>query len=336
MRSAIWTPWFGVLLAACAPTSNPSFFGPGATPPPGVSASGAASAPGETTSPPTDDGDERQADWAPAPTADALTPLADAATPLAAVVATGPEIAVAIAGWRARAPAGWQVRTQREIDSPSQESLVLLTFRRGVNIESAVAARRDELTNASTWSAIGAVKIGDREAAIAEASGASDERGPLRWRVVWIQADDGVLEVLGVGLSAEGDATRAQVDGVARTVRFVAPVRGKVELANPCYQFYHSSFGVTVSRTLGLDGQGHAQWGGYVGQLTTYISPTGAPLGSTSGLWRADPDRGVYGIEGDQLIVHWDDGRISTWAIRWNAGRVGMLVQDGDPYVACS
>ena len=268
-----------------------------------------------------------QPDRQPAP----AVPAEPVAPPLAKASATGTPMADEIDGWSAKAPAKWNMLSNNGAQNPTKTAKILVRYWRGLNMRSAIARLAEELPDATAAEGnVGVLPAGN--ALIIELAAT---KSSTRWRVILIDdGREGTAEILLV-VDEDFDNLRKVVDGVAHTFRFVKPNRGKIELAGTCYRHFQYSNGISVERTLGLDGMGNAQWGGFTGYVQQYKTLSGEDAGQSSGLTKADSERGVYAIKGDKLIVHWNDGRISTWSIRWNNGRVGFLTQGGDGFVKC-
>jgi hypothetical protein len=222
----------------------------------------------------------------------------------------------------------------------SKQTRIFVKLLRATSLAPAIQQDLAELTNATIHSAPREETISGRRAVVMDLAGHPPdvEDAPLAWRAIWIAGTDGVFAVISVGPPGEIEAARAQVDGIARTYRPVPPDRGPVERAVGCFNFYSYKYGVMVSRTVQLDGKGNASSSGVVEARTEVGSPENGHLGVVHGEagYIADPEKGVYGVQGDTLSVQWNDASTTTYKIRWNGDRVGYLTQGSDAYVTCT
>ncbi|MBL9012593.1 MAG: hypothetical protein JNL83_00360 [Myxococcales bacterium] len=257
--------------------------------------------------------------------------------PLATDAATGAIHTDKIGGWQIRAPARWSREYPTVYASPSKRTRILLKFLRATSLAAAIRQELDSLSNATTRSRPRDETIGGLRAVVMDLSGhRTDGDDPLQWRAIWIAGTEGVFEIISVGSPDEAEQARVQVDGIARTLRFVPADRGPVARAVGCFSFFNASSGVTVSRTVQLDGKGNASASGDVASVTEVKEyGSGRHAGYSEGYVSTDPEKGVYGIDGDTLTVQWNDATATTYRIHWNGGRIGYLQRGSDAYVAC-
>jgi hypothetical protein len=269
---------------------------------------------------------------APAPAPQPSEPSEPLPPEIGSSAATGVVFNDAIDGWTARAPAGWKTVSNRTIQNAAKTTKVYVRFWTGLDLDSALERFGKEFENGGRIGGVADDVVPAGKAVVEEIAILGKD---ATLRVIMIQGSEGVAEVLLETTRDDLPGLRAAADAVARSIKFVAPDRGKISAAGSCYRNFRSLNGTSVERTLGLDGKGHARWGGWVAQHTTYETYSGKHLGDDIDMWHGDPDVGAYGIQGDMLIVHWNDAQISNFKISWNSGRVGMLSLGRDAFTRC-